>query len=130
MGELDYQTVQRYWSQANPSVLGPYMMDGFGFPAEAGAFRFRSERDIVRRLIADVNTTGTVLDLGSGIGFWAEFFGQHFARVVAVESSPSLYEALQKRCDRYPNIETVQTSVFDFEPDPQRHQPGRGADLS
>ncbi|MCH8840429.1 MAG: hypothetical protein IH831_07075 [Planctomycetes bacterium] len=39
MTTLDYETVSRYWSTAAPSILGPYMMDGFGFPAGAGRFR-------------------------------------------------------------------------------------------
>ncbi len=33
---LDYATVSRYWSNAKPSIMGPYMMDGFGFPGSAG----------------------------------------------------------------------------------------------
>ncbi len=40
MTEIDYAKVNRYWEGANPSILGPYMMDGSGFPASAGDFRF------------------------------------------------------------------------------------------
>ena len=69
MTEIDYETVNRYWEKATPSILGPYMMDGFGFPTSAGGFRFRAESRIVRRLTRDVKENGTVLDLGSGIGF-------------------------------------------------------------
>jgi len=45
MAELDYEAVQRYWNNARPSILGPYMMEGFGFPPAAGLFRFNAERD-------------------------------------------------------------------------------------
>ena len=39
--QLDYSKVRGYWGRAKPSMLGPYMMEGFGFPAGAGRFRFR-----------------------------------------------------------------------------------------
>ncbi len=44
---LDYSIVNSYWKKADPSIMGPYMMDGFGFPASAGRFRFRAESVIV-----------------------------------------------------------------------------------
>ena len=34
--ELDYSKVRTYWKQATPLILGPYMTDGFGFPASGG----------------------------------------------------------------------------------------------
>ncbi len=115
--ELDYATVHQYWNAAQPSTLAPYMMDGFGFPAGAGRFRFRAESRIVQRLIASVNTNGTVLDLGSGMGYWAEFFSRRFTNVVAVEASSSLFEDLERRCAPYANIKTLHGSVFEFEPE-------------
>ena len=101
---LDYETVSRYWSTAAPSILGPYMMDGFGFPSSAGRFRFRAECRIVNQLIHGINLGGCVLDLGSGIGFWTEYFAQRFSRVVAVEASRPLFEALEERCAPYLNV--------------------------
>jgi hypothetical protein len=98
MAELDYAAVRRYWNKAQPSILGPYMMEGFGFPPAAGLFRFNGERDIVRRLVQSLDRTGTVLDLGSGVGVWAEEFARHFAQVVAVEASTPLCDALRVRC--------------------------------
>ena len=68
--QLNYSKVQAYWKRAQPSMLGPYMMDGFGFPAAAGRFRFRGECKIVEQLIGGANQEGSVLDLGSGIGCW------------------------------------------------------------
>ncbi len=115
--ELDYATVHRYWNAAQPSILAPYMMDGFGFPAGAGRFRFRGESRIVQRLIAGANTQGTVLDLGSGMGYWAEFFSSRFASVVAIEASQPLFQDLKRRCDPYRNVETIYGSVTEFEPE-------------
>jgi trans-aconitate methyltransferase len=117
MTALDYETVSRYWSTADASILGPYMMDGFGFPAGAGRFRFRAECRIVNRIIRGVNPDGCVLDLGSGIGFWAEFFAQRFSRVVAVEASKPLYEELEQRCAPYPNVKTIHGDVMLFAPE-------------
>ncbi len=54
MIEIDYAKVKRYWEKTTPSILGPYMMDDFGFPASAGDFRFRAESRIVQRLTRDV----------------------------------------------------------------------------
>ncbi len=81
---LDYAVIGRYWSKAKPSIMGPYMMNGFGFPANAGSYRFGAERKIVDRLIrsVSVDSGGTVLDLGSGIGFWTEYFAQRFGILV------------------------------------------------
>jgi protein-L-isoaspartate O-methyltransferase len=116
---LDYSGVNSYWSKARPSILGPYMMDGFGFPASAGRFRFRAESEIVRRLVcsANVNYAGAVLDLGSGVGYWTEYFAQQFSKVVAVEASPPLYEAMVERCSPYTNVSLIHDDVLVFEPE-------------
>jgi len=117
MAELNYDRVNTYWHTARPSILAPYMMDGFGFPAAAGRYRFRAETRITQRLTRGLNPDGTVLDLGSGIGYWAEHFAKHFAKVVAVEASQSLYNALKQRCAAYAHVETVQGDVLRFEPE-------------
>jgi len=117
MAELDYATVHRYWNAAQPSILAPYMMDGFGFPAGAGRFRFHAESKIVQRLIAGANTNGTVLDLGSGMGYWAEFFSHRFAKVVAIEASLPLFEDLRRRCAPYASVKTHHGQVSEFEPE-------------
>ena len=119
MTALDYETVSRYWSTVAPSILGPYMMDGFGFPISAGRFRFRAECRIVNRLIRGVSPGGCVLDLGSGIGFWAEYFARRFSQVVAVEASNPLYEALEERCAPYLNVKTINGDVMRFRPEDQ-----------
>ena len=116
MAELDYATVHRYWNAAQPSILAPYMMDGFGFPAGAGQFRFRAESKIVQHLIAGANTKGNVLDLGSGMGYWAEFFSRRFANVVAIEAGLALFEDLKRRCAPYANVKTLHARVSEFEP--------------
>jgi SAM-dependent methyltransferase len=114
MTTLDYETVSRYWSSADSSILGPYMMDGFGFPAASGRFRFRSECRIVDRLMDGRSSDDCLLDLGSGIGFWAEHFAQRFSQVVAVEASEPLYEALDRRCGPYANIKRIHGDVMLF----------------
>ncbi len=93
------------------------MMDGFGFPASAGHYRFRAESGIVKRLLRDVDPKGEVLDLGCGVGYWAEAFAQRFSSVVAVEGSGALYQALEERCAPYPNIRPVLGNVLSFEPE-------------
>ncbi len=93
------------------------MMDGFGFPASAGHFRFRVESRIVKRLLCDVSPSGVALDLGCGVGYWAEAFADRFSRVVAVEGSGVLYQALEERCAPYPNIYPVLGNALSFEPE-------------
>jgi len=115
--EIDHTAVDQYWSGVKASILGPYMMYGFGFPASAGHYRFRAESGIVKRLLRDVDLRGTVLDLGCGVGYWAETFAQRFSRVVAVEGSGALYQALEERCASYANIRPVRGNVLSFEPE-------------
>jgi SAM-dependent methyltransferase len=115
--EIDRASVDRYWAEVPSSILGPYMMDGFGFPVSAGNFRFRAESRIVRRLTQDLGSKDVALDLGSGIGHWAEQFAHDFSRVVAVESSSALYQALKGRCAGYPNVRPVLGNVLTFELD-------------
>ena len=117
MTEIDYVKVNRFWEGANPTVLGPYMMDGSGFPASAGDFRFRAESRIVRRLAADVNPNGAVLDLGSGIGVWAKDFASRFSQVTAVEGSQTLFQSLRRRCALHPNLRAIHGDVMKFEPE-------------
>jgi SAM-dependent methyltransferase len=119
MTTLDYETVSRFWGTATSSILGPYMMEGFGFPASAGRFRFCAECKIVECLIHSVSPGGCVLDLGCGNGFWAEYFARRFSRVVAVEASSPLVEALEERCSPYSNVTLVHCDVMLFEPEDQ-----------
>jgi SAM-dependent methyltransferase len=115
LSEINQTSVNRYWAEVTPSILGPYMMDGFGFPLSAGNFRFRAESLIVRRLTRNLDRNGIALDLGSGIGHWAELFAHDFSRVVAVEGSHGLYQALKERCAGYANISPVLGNVLSFE---------------
>jgi trans-aconitate methyltransferase len=117
--EIDHASVNRYWESVKSSILGPYMMDGFGFPVSAGDFRFRAEAVIIRRLLRGIEHNGSVLDLGSGVGYWAEEFAHRFSRVIAVEGSNALYQALDERCAPIPNILTLHGNVLAFEPDGQ-----------
>ncbi len=116
---LDYATVSRYWSKAKPSIMDPYMMVGFGFPASAGSYRFDAECEIVERLIrsTSINSDGAVLDLGSGVGFWTEYFAQRFSKVTAIEASLPLYEATVARCSKYANATLLNDDVLGFKPD-------------
>ncbi len=114
--QLDYSKVQAYWKRARPSMLGPYMMDGFGFPAAAGRFRFRGERKAVAEAIQDLGPDTSVLDLGSGVGVWTEYFAQRFAKVISVEASSTLYEVLKDRCSHYPNVTTYNRDVLSSDP--------------
>lgn len=116
MASLDYLSINRYWNQAEPSMLGPYMMDGFGFPDRAGLFRFDAEKRIVDRLISRQAPTGRVLDLGCGIGHWAEHFSERFSEVVAVEGSQRFYESLKTRTATKKNINAVHCDVLDYTP--------------
>lgn len=116
MAEVDLDVVNRYFENVNPSILGPYMMDGYGFPNDAGDFRFRSEIETVERLLGDALDRGFALDLGSGAGYWAEYFGKAFSSVVAVEGSHSLYKELKNRCDSYSNIRTFHDNVINYAP--------------
>jgi SAM-dependent methyltransferase len=92
------------------------MMDDFGFPVSAGDFRFRGETSIVQRLLCDGKHQGTVLDLGSGVGHWAEEFARRFTQVIAVEGSLTLYQALKDRSAPYSNIHAIHGDVLSFEP--------------
>lgn len=117
MSRLNYEVVNKYWNTAQASMLGPYMMDGFGFPVAAGRFRFRAEIQMVEQLVRNLNSDGTVLDLGSGIGYWAEYFAEHFTKVVAVEASTPLFDAMKERCESNSRIKIIQGDVLSFEPE-------------
>ncbi len=58
-----------------------------------------------------------MLDLGSGVGFWAEYFAQHFRKVIAIEASDPLYEAMVTRCSQYANATLLNDDVLGFEPE-------------
>ncbi|MFK5971167.1 MAG: methyltransferase domain-containing protein [Candidatus Marithrix sp.] len=115
--KVNYTKINHYWNNATPSILGPYMMDGMGFPANAGQFRFQAECRIVEKIMQDqkINYHG-LLDLGCGIGFWTEYFARQFTKVTAVEASPPLFDAMAQRCSAYSNVNPVQGDVLLFEP--------------
>ena len=117
MIKIDYAKVNQYWGKVTPSINGPYMMDGFGFPDSAGKFRFLAESRIVQRLTCNVKRDGAVLDLGSGTGVWAEYFARRFSLVTAIEGSRVLFQSLQKRCTAHTNLHSIHSDVMTFEPD-------------
>lgn len=117
MTEIDPTLVSRYFEGVKTSILGPYMMDGYGFPNSAGDYRFHAETRIVERLLNGVDRRGAVLDLGCGVGYWAEAFAQQFSAVVAVEGSANLYRELRTRCVPYTNIKSVHSDVLSFQPE-------------
>ncbi len=92
------------------------MMDGFGFPASAGQFRFQAERQIVERLVQGINHN-CMLDLGCGIGCWAEYFAHHFSKVIAVEASKPLYDVMAQQCASLTNVTPTHGDVLSFEPE-------------
>ncbi len=116
--KVNYTKINHYWHNTLPSILGPYMMDGFGFPSNAGQFRFQAECQIVEKIMQDqkINYHG-LLDLGCGIGFWTEYFAQQFTKVTAIEASSPLFDAMVQRCSTYPNVNPVQGDVLVFEPE-------------
>lgn len=116
MENIDPAAVNRYFNSVQPSIMGPYMMDGFGFPQTAGDYRFREELKIVDRLLADLASQQVALDLGSGVGFWAEAFADRFDRVEAVEGSESLYQELRNRCSMLPNVQIHHANVLKYQP--------------
>lgn len=117
MPEVSATSVSKYWNGVTPSILGPYMMDGFGLPASAGRFRFKQEINIVERLINRLNCNSAVLDLGCGMGYWAQYFAQRFSQVDAVEGSHSLYQTLKEQCISQPNINAIHANAMTFEPE-------------
>ena len=122
MADLDYAGVSRFWSKARPSILGPYMMDGFGFPGGAGRFRFQGESRIVSRLIGKLDGGGGALDLGCGVGYWAEYFAGHFAKVVAVEAAADRGVRAAYRVD----ARAVPHALVDPRPDEVGHRRRHG----
>ena len=114
--KLDYTGVNLYWNNADSSILGPYMMDGFGFPAGAGQFRFQAELRIVKRLIQGINCHN-ILDIGCGVGYWTEYFARHFTEVTAVEASKSLFDVMVLRCAPYTNVTPIRGDVLSFDPE-------------
>jgi trans-aconitate methyltransferase len=116
--KVNYTKINDYWHNAIPTILGPYMMDGFGFPSSAGQFRFQAECRIVKQLMQDQGINyHCLLDLGCGIGYWTEYFARQFTKVTAVEASNPLFEAMVQRCSTYPNVNPVQGDVLLFEPE-------------
>ncbi len=117
LNKVSYTKINSYWQNATPSILGPYMMDGLGFPASAGQFRFQAECKIVKQLLQDQGINyNDLLDLGCGIGYWTEYFAQQFTKVTAVEASTPLFESMVQRCSTYSNVNPVQDDVLLFEP--------------
>jgi len=114
---LDYNKVRRYWNQVRPSVLGPYMMDGFGFPMEAGKSRIKGEREIVDAFVKEIPPTVAALDLGSGMGYWTDYFAKRFNKVISVESSTSLYKGLLRNVQSLSNVKAIHTNVLKYKPD-------------
>lgn len=116
--KINYAKINHYWHNATPSILGPYMMDGFGFPSSAGQFRFQAECRIVKQLIQDQGINyNSMLDLGCGIGYWTEYFARQFTNVTAVEASEPLFESMEQRCSTYTNVNPVQGNALSFVPE-------------
>lgn len=116
MTGIDPNKVDQYFSSVEPSIMGPYMMEGFGFPVSAGEFRFKEEVNIVESLLDNMSSKRTALDLGCGIGFWTETLARQFEQVEAVEASDALFSSLQNKCRPLDNVTCHKQNVMSFVP--------------
>lgn len=116
MTAIDPSKVDKYFNAVEPSIMGPYMMDGFGFPQSAGEYRFQQEVQIVNTLLQGMPSKGAALDLGCGMGFWTEMLATQFQQVDAVEASDSLFSALLDKCQRLHNVTCHNQNALDFQP--------------
>lgn len=114
--DIDHYKSRMYWENLKPSILGVYSMEGFGFPSRAAYFRFQEEQKIVTRLIGGIKSSAAVLDLGSGVGTWTEFFSHRFKKIVSVEYSSTLYKSLKERCTNLANTFPLCSSAEGFVP--------------
>ncbi len=103
--------------------MGPYMMDGFGFPESAGKYRLKKEQQIADALTSSLKSYDLALDLGSGVGYWSQWLAQRFRRVESVEASQSLYLQLTQRCQPHLNIHTYYGDAIN-------HQPGKAVNMA
>jgi len=54
------------------------------------------------------------VDIGANIGFMTAYFGTHWNRVTAFEPTPSVFECLQKNCNK-PNIKLINKALSNTE---------------
>ncbi|WP_094709572.1 trans-aconitate 2-methyltransferase [Hahella sp. CCB-MM4] len=114
--QIDTARVRHYFDRVSPSLMGPYMMDGFGFPQGAGKYRLKKELAIAESLLSGLENNDLALDLGSGVGHWTQWLASRFRRVESVEASRSLYEQLELRCQRHLNVHTYCGNALSYQP--------------
>jgi demethylmenaquinone methyltransferase/2-methoxy-6-polyprenyl-1,4-benzoquinol methylase len=74
--------------------------------------------DIARRLVAEIDPNGDVLELACGTGIFTRALARHARSVTALDASPRMLER-NRQTGAPSNVRLVAADVFDWQPDRQ-----------
>jgi SAM-dependent methyltransferase len=83
-----------------------------GYEAKAG---YDPQPDVERMRDLGLDAASTIVDLGAGTGVFAAAVAAHAGRVVAVDISPAMVDALRRRTRHLANVEIVRAGFLTYE---------------
>ena len=105
---MDASCIPDELAYAGPEHLDPAFVAGYDRKAGAGG-------DVEEDLAELAGRDGTLVDLGAGTGRLAAAAAPRFRRVVAVDVSPAMQEALRERTAAFPGVECVRAGFLTYE---------------
>jgi len=71
----------------------------------------RVEREHTLKRLKQLDTTGTIVDLGCGTGFYTMELAKHANKVIAIDPSPEMLAVLQNKLTGQQNVEIIEEPV-------------------
>jgi len=112
--QIDKTVIKRYSEDIRSGTASSVSMmtHEYNLPTIAVTYRFRREKRSIRNWLDDVDSSGSVLDVGCGAGSWMEFFGRRYSKVIGVEQSSIMLKAPSEKHGYLNNVKMIKGDVM------------------
>ena len=111
--QLNNSAIKRYFENTNKGSASSVSMmtHEYNFPTSAATYRLRKEQRTIRKWLDDVDSYGSVLDVGCGAGSWMEIFAKRYNRVIGIDQSNMMVKAANEKLGHLSNVKIINGDV-------------------
>ena len=111
--QLNNSAIKRYFDDTTRggATSVSMMTHEYNFPTSAATYRLRKEQRTIRNWLNDVDSSGSVLDVGCGAGSWMEVFAKRYIRVIGIDQSNMMVKAANEKLGHLSNVKIIKGDV-------------------
>lgn len=113
--DLNNSAIKRYFddTKRGSATSVSMMTHEYNFPKSAATYRLRKEQRTIRNWLYDVDSSGSVLDVGCGAGTWVEVFAKRYNKVIGIDQSDMMVKAAKEKLGHLSNVTIIKGDVRD-----------------